>query len=104
MSDPYVFHYELLREGAPKPLALIETLCMEPAEYHSFGPRKVKRAVEQRRRQLQGYVLKVEGPGYSVSVRRERGYLRSVWPGAALRPAPAPAGVLSVSGVGGSPP
>lgn len=86
MSDPYVFHFEARHDG--KVIERLGTLSVEPGEVRRVGPRGLAKMVETERRRWERLLLAKQGAGWSASVRIERGYVRSQWPGAALRPSP----------------
>lgn len=94
MSDPHVYHYVLTHDG--RDVERIATRSVEPELVARAGWKRVRLAVELERRQWAGMVLRSYGSGWSVRVVRERGYVRSLYPGAALQPRPE--GVISVSG------
>jgi hypothetical protein len=83
MSDPYVFHFVLTHDGADK--ERLSTLCLEPEAVRRVGPLYAIRAVQTERRRWQRIVLARLGEGWAVRIVKERGYVRSVFPGAALR-------------------
>lgn len=89
MSDPVVFHFVLARDGSdPRKGERLGTLAIEPAQLAQLSRSARIRGIEQYRRQWQN-AIRAAGyrDGWTVQVIRERGYIRSVFPGAAVRPA-----------------
>lgn len=85
--DTYVWHFILTRSPDGRDVERIATFAMEPAEYWRRGATDVATSVEASRRQWLRLVLRELGAGYDVRVEAERGFVRSLYPGAALPPA-----------------
>lgn len=100
MSDPHVYHFVLTRSPDGRDVERLATYCIEPAEYRRLGALRVAQAIEGMRRDWMRAVLASYGDGWAVRVAKERGYIRSIFPGAALRSKPTE-GVLSVPGQSG---
>jgi hypothetical protein len=101
VSDPYVFHFEARHHG--KVVERLGTLLVEPAEVRRVGPHRLAKMVETERRRWQRVLVARMGTGWSATVRIERGYVRSRWPGAALRPSPAVEAAKALPVSGGAP-
>jgi len=92
--DSRVWHIVLRSSSKPLRPERLATFVLPPDELARIGPRKVERAVMQARSMWAGIAVRAGyiGPEYSVDVVREQGFVRSLFPGAAIAGAPQPAG------------
>lgn len=86
LSDPHVWHFILTR--GDQDVERLETMCIEPDELARLGTPAVLAGVEAARRKWARVVIAKLGEGHGVRVHRERGYVRSIYPGVALKAAP----------------
>jgi hypothetical protein len=87
--DARVWHIALVDESKPLRPERLATLVLSPADVARFGERAIEAAVAASRRQWASIAIKagyVEG--WRVDVIRETGFVRSVFPGAAIAGAP----------------
>lgn len=101
-SDPHVWHFVMTRAG--RDVERLETMAIEPEQLAQLvaqlGKHGVRNAIEATRLKWQRAVLKQMGEGHAVRVVRERGYIRSLFPGAAVPP-PASGPSSIITGHGG---
>lgn len=98
--DSRVWHVVLRSSSKPLRPERLATFVLSPAEVARFGERKVERAVMQARSMWGGIAVRAGyiGPEWRVEVVRERGFVRSLFPGAAIAGAPLPDAPAPVTG------
>lgn len=99
-----VWHIVLRSSSKPLRPERLATFVLPPDELARFGLRKVEAAVMQARSQWAGLAIRAGyvGPEWTVEVVRETGFVKSLFPGAAIAGAPeveaAPAPALVLPG------
>jgi len=91
--DARVWHIVLVNVDRPLRPERLATLVLDPADVARFGIMAVETAVGESRRQWASIAVRagyVEG--WRVEVVRETGFVRSIFPGAAIAGAPSPGG------------
>ena len=87
--DARVWHIVLVnpeRSLRPERLA---TLVLDPADVARFGLEAIERAIGESRRRWAAIAIRSGHVGWRVDVVRETGFVRSIFPGAAIAGAPA---------------
>jgi hypothetical protein len=90
--DSRVWHIVLRSSARPLRPERLATFVLPPDELARIGARKVERAVMQARAMWAGVAVRAGyvGPEWRVDVVREVGFVRSLFPGAAIAGAPQP--------------
>ena len=88
--DARVWHIVLVNRDRPLRPERLATLVLDPSDVARFGLEAIERAIGDSRRRWAAIAIRA---GYvdrwHVDVVRERGFVRSIFPGAAIAGAPA---------------
>jgi hypothetical protein len=103
VSESYVWHIVLVRAGKPPSRGeRLATLVLSPVDVGRIGRAKLERAVEAERREWTRRAVAANElhDGDGVRVIRERGFVRSLFPAAALPGLTARPSILHYPGPG----